>query len=129
VIIARLLYFAQFSFNAAFLTMVIYRYFYTRHPNTAINSSINNIRRKKKVTGFSEKFFNTWKKLPYLPQPVLPEVWRFLGVYIPPYPSPPTPMSGRMEGTRTAPPEREARLIMPAYSCSNISTILLYFRN
>ena len=41
--------------------------------------------KKKKVAGFSEKFFTTWKKLPYPPNQFWPEVWRSLGegVYTP----------------------------------------------
>jgi hypothetical protein len=47
---------------------------------------------KKKVVGISEKFFTTWKNLPYPPNQFWPEVWYGgpWGVYTP---LPPTPIS------------------------------------
>jgi hypothetical protein len=63
---------------------------------------------QKKVAGFSEKFFTTWKKLPHPPSQFWPEVWRFFGGI---YPHTPTPMSGTDQVTHALTEQSNGQLL------------------
>ena len=48
-------------------------------PPNSQKFRLRRAKKKKKVAGFSENFFTTWKKLPYPPQPVLAGGMKVLG--------------------------------------------------